>query len=133
MRIARFLPDLLSLRDSMDEMWGAVRHFQAALDQLQGRLRAAPQEVIVLSRSMARDPAHESAVRAFVCEFYELQVAVDTAKAGIQPGPGLAELRLRFRRLGAWLHGLQRRPGTLPSGQRPIAGVSQQDGRLLAV
>lgn len=133
-RVLRHEADLVSLRTSLASWWGPVRLFQSALDQLQGRaaapVPAAPQAreaAWKLGRALARDPGEAAAVRAFVCEFYELQVALDTEKGRLArqkrqkaPSPiDARSLRSRFHRLAVFLHQLRE----IPAVDRALAAI----------
>lgn len=114
--------DVVGLRVSLDAMWAPVRLFQSALDQVQGRASApvpadrdARDAAQLLGRALARDLGEAAAVRAFVCEFYELQVALDAEKGRLARekrafAPARTDtraLRSKFHRLGVFLHQLR--------------------------
>lgn len=116
---------MVNLRASLDAMWVPVRLFQSALDQVQGREAAPiPAERLSrdvasrLARALARDLGEAAAVRAFVCEFYELQVALDAEKGRLardkreaaSPHADTRGLRGKFHRLGVFMHQLREIP-----------------------
>ena len=124
-RLLRTEADVVDLRASLDVMWTPVRLFQSALDQVQGRAaapvpadRKAREAASGLGRSLARDLGEAAAVRAFVCEFYELQVARDAEETRLtrekpRQSPARSDtrcLRGKFHRLGVFLHQLREIP-----------------------
>jgi hypothetical protein len=105
--------ELVGVRAEMAELWGTIRVFQEALDVVARRCRALG-VAGRLGRALERDLGEAAAVRAFVCEFYELQVQLDGAKAkmardkrAVRGASGDTRgFRAKFHRLGVYLHQL---------------------------
>jgi len=106
--------EFVGVRAKMDTLWTTVRVFQEALDVV-ARRSAARGVAGRLGRALERDLEEAAAVRAFVCDFYELQVQLDGAKATARStasastaagGSGRFELRGDTRILRAKFHGL---------------------------